>query len=927
MRPCHSLILALLTATAACKSIAYELSTHGALTLKAYERSVLAGDPRLTADLGFDVHATDPFSGFYGPLYFDVAGGQSFPREASDFEISRMPPGFRRPLSVAGWLILGAIREDDLTTSGCGISDLAAYHWPGDCNPQDDPYENVNRVVNHFYDPYFNRGLISSFGSGTRAPDWATGAVDAFQSPNRALVNRPNHFTLMDARKSMYYALTGRGPDGTTGAPQWTRNHWWATTFRSLGDVMHLLQDMAQPQHTRITTHPGSIFERYIDARAQGKALFPIGGTTVGLAPLPSFNGYASASFDRYSDFWSTASGASGSPARGLTVLQGLGLADYSSRGFFAEGTNLGSSGALQYPGPSNNRADYAEESVKFPDVLNGTVPIKFLKSRSPETAGMRATAESVFTRFLPPQLALYTMNRYVFDDQVDRLIPQAIRYSWGMLDRFFRGRIDCKLFTAYPTACLITNRGTESIGGTFELFYDAQDGTRQPVAGSRNADKAILAPHGVFPLAFTEPTAPPPKTPGEYILVFNGDMGQELEDAASGALGAVLGKTLAPRRYLAAGLGEHNLLADDGGGAWAWGDNEFAQLGNGGFDFVFPYGAAGPIAVLGPNGFSPLRDVVEVAKGSNHSLARKKDGTVWTWGSSWGAGHGGNFVLLPTQIAGLTEAAAIAGGGLHSLVARRDGSLWSWGYNDVGQLGNGTIGTTTVPGSITPVRVGLDRIRAVAAGEGHNVVLKSDGTVWAWGGNLYGEVGNGSFQASGVPNPAQVIGLSDIIAIAAGAYHGIALKRDGTVWSWGANFSGQLGDGSVSSSSPFGKPLPVQVSGLTDVASIAAGGYHSIAAKRDGSVWAWGNNRYGQLGNGTFAGAFGPGQPVPARVPALANVVEVSGGFYHSLAMKIDGSIWAWGRDWYGELGDGTTTTTSPYGKAAAVQTLILAF
>src|SRR5258706_13824176 len=124
MKACLRLILAVLTATIACECAAYELSTHGAITLKAYQRSLLAQDPHLTADLGIDVNAADPFSGLFGPLYFDVEGGQSFPREASDFEISRTPPGYKKPLSVAGWLILGAIQEDALTAIGCGGGDL-----------------------------------------------------------------------------------------------------------------------------------------------------------------------------------------------------------------------------------------------------------------------------------------------------------------------------------------------------------------------------------------------------------------------------------------------------------------------------------------------------------------------------------------------------------------------------------------------------------------------------------------------------------------------------------------------------------------------------------------------------------------------------------------------------------------------------------
>jgi alpha-tubulin suppressor-like RCC1 family protein len=168
------------------------------------------------------------------------------------------------------------------------------------------------------------------------------------------------------------------------------------------------------------------------------------------------------------------------------------------------------------------------------------------------------------------------------------------------------------------------------------------------------------------------------------------------------------------------------------------------------------------------------------------------------------------------------------------------------------------------------------------------------------------------------------VVDLDGVVAIAAGSSHSIALKRDGSVWSWGANALGQLGDGSVSAANPGGKPRPTQVVGLADVVAIAAGGRHSIAAKRDGTVWTWGANSFGQLGNGLFSSA---AQPLAVKVQGLANVVEVSGGYYHSAALRVDGTIWTWGRNWLGELGDGTTTTASPYGKSAAVEVAIDAF
>jgi hypothetical protein len=146
---------------------------------------------------------------------------------------------------------------------------------------------------------------------------------------------------------------------------------------------------------------------------------------------------------------------------------------------------------------------------------------------------------------------------------------------------------------------------------------------------------------------------------------------------------------------------------------------------------------------------------------------------------------------------------------------------------------------------------------------------------------------------------PIQVSGLSDVVAVAGGAGHSLAVLADGTVWAWGLNNYGQLGDGTTTH-----RTTPVQVSSLTGVVTIACGGNHTLALKSDGTVYAWGYNTNGQLGDGTTTNRY-----TPAQVSSLTGVVSVACGYYHTLALKSDGTVYAWGRNSYGQLGDGTTT------------------
>jgi len=244
----------------------------------------------------------------------------------------------------------------------------------------------------------------------------------------------------------------------------------------------------------------------------------------------------------------------------------------------------------------------------------------------------------------------------------------------------------------------------------------------------------------------------------------------------------------------------------------------------------------------------------------------------------------------------------SLAAGSIHSLALRPNGTVQAWGYNYYGQLGDGTTASQGTPITVKGAALTSDVI-AIAAGSHSSYALKSDGSVWAWGYNLYGQLGDNS--STNRTLPVQVSGFgtgSGVISIKAGATHTIALKADGSVWTWGENYSGQLGDGTI----PYEKKVPVKVFNAgSRVIAIAAGGNNSIALKADGSVWTWGRNDYGQVGNGGSAN-----QPTPIKIIDVnSGVIGISAGSNHSLALKSDGTVLAWGLNSSGQLGDNSTT------------------
>ncbi|MHB9149939.1 MAG: RCC1 domain-containing protein [Thermoleophilia bacterium] len=335
-------------------------------------------------------------------------------------------------------------------------------------------------------------------------------------------------------------------------------------------------------------------------------------------------------------------------------------------------------------------------------------------------------------------------------------------------------------------------------------------------------------------------------------------------------------------------------------GGVSGWGYNDYGVLGIGTTGGTYRT----PVDVQGL-GFAAAVDA-----GGEHSLALKPDGTVWAWGANkyYGQlGNGGSVdSATPLQVPGLGDVIAVSAGRWHSLALRSDGTVWAWGYNWNGELGVGTLDSVVR----APVQVpGLSEVTAISAGGRHSLALKSDGTVWAWGFNYYGQLGDGT--ADQRRAPVNVRGIGPVAAISAGGGHSLALRPDGTVWAWGANNVGQVGDGS----GWYDHYEPNQVVNLTNVTSISAGSAHSLALRDDGSVWAWGMNREGQLGDGivvdgtTLIKSF---NPVRALV---TGAVAVAGGSEHSLALLLDGTVKAWGSNYFGQLGDGSTSlrTSTP--------------
>ncbi|MEW6428287.1 MAG: choice-of-anchor D domain-containing protein [Thermodesulfobacteriota bacterium] len=375
------------------------------------------------------------------------------------------------------------------------------------------------------------------------------------------------------------------------------------------------------------------------------------------------------------------------------------------------------------------------------------------------------------------------------------------------------------------------------------------------------------------------------------------------------------------------------SLALREDGTLWTWGANNLCQLG----DTTTTQRTLPGRVVVDPAATPPayLNTVMDMDAGFRFALARTSDGAVWAWGFN-GYGQLGQGAIEPMTLCSatrvtdpadpsglLTGVTAVAAGEHHALALKRDGSVVAWGTNYNGQLGDNSTARRTTPVTVladpnsTPA-LALTGVIAIAAGAQHSLALKQDGTVWAWGDNGSGQLGDDSLVRKLTPvqvrGPGGIAYLNGVIAVSAGQSHNLALKADGTVWAWGSNGYGHLGDNSM-----IQRRTPVQVAGpggagvLSGVIAIAAGELGSMAIRNDGTVWTWGSNVRGALGNATAYAttqqSLTPVQVIvePAAQPIrfLTGVKAISASF-HDLAVKDDGSFWSWGQNLYGQLGNG---------------------
>ena len=330
------------------------------------------------------------------------------------------------------------------------------------------------------------------------------------------------------------------------------------------------------------------------------------------------------------------------------------------------------------------------------------------------------------------------------------------------------------------------------------------------------------------------------------------------------------------------------------GPGLFAWGGNDHGQLGDG-----TTTERDSPVQIPGlPAGVLQLT----VSPDALFSAALLAGGTVSAWGAN-GFGQLGDDSTIdhhsPGTVVGLTGITQISAGGGFMLAVDASGSVWSWGLNDSGQLGNGTAGAgtnTDVPGRVA----GLGGIIQVAAGDETSLALRSDGTVWAWGSNAEGQLGD--HITVNRDTPEQVPGLTGITEIAeTGA--SFALRSDGTLFAWGDNGSSELGNGTKGGFSATPAPVP----GIPAVTQVSTSGLTTLAITApNGTAWGWGDNTAGEIGDGTDTYHASP------RQLALTGVVQISSGIFDGAAVLSDGTLLTWGANGTGALGIGTTSAQS---------------
>ena len=353
----------------------------------------------------------------------------------------------------------------------------------------------------------------------------------------------------------------------------------------------------------------------------------------------------------------------------------------------------------------------------------------------------------------------------------------------------------------------------------------------------------------------------------------------------------------LGPVTKIAAG-GLHTVILLENGSVWAAGNNNNGQLGTGD---QFERTAFTQMVT------DPSDIFIDIAAGDLYTAVLKSDGTVWATGDNGsgqlGIGTSGDFRITLTEMIDSNNSDIIAiAASYRTIVLKSNGTVWGTGDNWSGSLGIGTSGDTRT--TLTAMTDFNSSVAAIATGFEHTIVLKNDGTVWATGDNNDGQLGIGSFDQQ-ITLTAMTDFNSSITALAAGGFYSLVLKNDGTVWATGANDFGQLGIGTLDPQ--------LTLTAMTDfnssITALAAGFYHSLVLKSDGTVWATGRNENGQLG----IGSTNPQPILTAMTENNSAVSAIAGGDRHSVVLKNNGRVWATGYNLSGQLARGLNSTDLP--------------
>ena len=343
----------------------------------------------------------------------------------------------------------------------------------------------------------------------------------------------------------------------------------------------------------------------------------------------------------------------------------------------------------------------------------------------------------------------------------------------------------------------------------------------------------------------------------------------------------------------------------------WAWGWNGYGQLGLG-----------NTTNYSSPKQVGALSTWIKVTFTGTYSwmatLALKTDGTLWSWGKGsygqLGLGNTTNY-SSPKQIGALTSWAKVFGSYKGFSAIKTNGTLWTWGQNNTGQLGLGDITNRSSPTQVGALTTWLELGGGSAK---HQVAVKTDGTLWSWGYNANGQLGLGNITNYSSPKQVGALtGWAKVGEVKSFVDAAAAIKTDGTLWTWGQNNYGQLGSGTT-----VNRSSPVQVGALTNWSKFAATSFSAFAVKTDGTLWSWGYGGAGVLGLGNTTSYSSPKQ-----IGALTSWAGCYGMASNSggSARKTDGTIWAWGRGGKGGLGQGNTTSHSSPVQIGALTTWVV--